>query len=207
MNNVISITEARKMLPGIIKSLKASPDSVFRITVDDEVVALHLNSGLSLYSSLHGTPLRPIFAASTAIRLYSPSCVGAPGLKTESRLAYHKETRYGREARMEHLINRIRFFHFISGVLLNQQADPICGHCKAFANTVRWTREGISSEEAGSASGKLPAEVLRLLSEAQRRMAGIVVSEDTVGQKKAGNCKMPEGVCFVKIAKSILERL
>ncbi len=39
MKNVISITEARKGLPGIIKSLKASPDSVFRITVHDEVVA------------------------------------------------------------------------------------------------------------------------------------------------------------------------
>lgn len=39
MKNVISITEARKRLPGIIKSLKISPDSVFRITVHDEVVA------------------------------------------------------------------------------------------------------------------------------------------------------------------------
>jgi hypothetical protein len=108
---------------------------------------------------------------------------------------------------MENLINRIRFLHFMSGVLVNQQADPVCGHCKAFANTVRWTREGISSEEASRASEKLTAEILRLLSEAQRRTAGIVVPEDTVGQKKTGNCRMPEGVCFVKIAKSILERL
>jgi hypothetical protein len=108
---------------------------------------------------------------------------------------------------MEHLINRIRFFHFIAGVLLNQQTDPICGHCKAFANTVRWTREGISSQEAGRASENLSDEVLRLLSESHRRVAGILVPEDTVGQKKAGNCKMPEGVCFVKIPKSILERL
>lgn len=39
MKNVISITEARKKLPGIIKSLKASPDTVYQITVHDEVVA------------------------------------------------------------------------------------------------------------------------------------------------------------------------
>jgi hypothetical protein len=39
MKNVISITEARKRLPGIIKSLKDSPDAVYRITVHDEVVA------------------------------------------------------------------------------------------------------------------------------------------------------------------------
>ncbi len=39
MKNVLSITEARKRLPGIIKALKASPDTVYQITVHDEVVA------------------------------------------------------------------------------------------------------------------------------------------------------------------------
>lgn len=39
MKTVISITEARKRLPGIIKSLKESPDSVYQITVHDEIVA------------------------------------------------------------------------------------------------------------------------------------------------------------------------
>ncbi len=39
MKNVISITEARKKLPSIIKSFKASPDAVYQITVHDEVVA------------------------------------------------------------------------------------------------------------------------------------------------------------------------
>ncbi len=39
MKNVLSITEARKMLPGIIKSLKKSPDTVYQITVHNEIVA------------------------------------------------------------------------------------------------------------------------------------------------------------------------
>ncbi len=39
MTNVISISEARKRLPGIIKSLKTSPDTVYQITVHGEVVA------------------------------------------------------------------------------------------------------------------------------------------------------------------------
>lgn len=39
MKNVISITEARKKLPSIIKSLKDSPDTVYQVTVRDEVVA------------------------------------------------------------------------------------------------------------------------------------------------------------------------
>lgn len=39
MKTVLSITEARKRLPAIIKSLKNSPDNVYHITVHDEVVA------------------------------------------------------------------------------------------------------------------------------------------------------------------------
>ena len=39
MKNVIFITEARKNLPSIVKSLKNSPDTVYQITVHDEIVA------------------------------------------------------------------------------------------------------------------------------------------------------------------------
>ncbi|MBI5101652.1 MAG: hypothetical protein HZB33_07465 [Nitrospirae bacterium] len=39
MKTVISISDARKQLPTIIKSLKNSPDAVYQITVHDEVVA------------------------------------------------------------------------------------------------------------------------------------------------------------------------
>jgi hypothetical protein len=39
MKTIISISEARKRLPGIIKSLRTAPDTVFQVTVHDEVVA------------------------------------------------------------------------------------------------------------------------------------------------------------------------
>lgn len=39
MKTVISISEARKQLPGIIKKLRQSPDTVYQVTVHDEVVA------------------------------------------------------------------------------------------------------------------------------------------------------------------------
>jgi hypothetical protein len=39
MKTVISISEARKRLPGIIKTLRTSPDTVYQVTVRDEVVA------------------------------------------------------------------------------------------------------------------------------------------------------------------------
>jgi hypothetical protein len=39
MKTIISISEARKKLPSIVKSLKSSPDTVYQITVRNEVVA------------------------------------------------------------------------------------------------------------------------------------------------------------------------
>jgi hypothetical protein len=39
MKTVISISEARKQLPGIIKKLRESPDTVYQVTVHDEIVA------------------------------------------------------------------------------------------------------------------------------------------------------------------------
>jgi antitoxin (DNA-binding transcriptional repressor) of toxin-antitoxin stability system len=39
MKTVISISEARKQLPGIIQKLRQSPDTVYQVTVHGEVVA------------------------------------------------------------------------------------------------------------------------------------------------------------------------
>ncbi len=39
MKTVISISDARKQLPGIIKKLRESPDTVYQLTVHSEVVA------------------------------------------------------------------------------------------------------------------------------------------------------------------------
>lgn len=39
MKTVISISKARKKLPSIIKALRDSPDTVYQVTVHDEVVA------------------------------------------------------------------------------------------------------------------------------------------------------------------------
>ena len=110
---------------------------------------------------------------------------------------------------MADFINQIRFCHFISGVLYNQQSDPLCCNCKAFVNTVKKMRDALSELNSICVknAGDIPAETFHILEEAQARTDLITISEDAVGQKKAGKCRMPEGVCFVKISKSILEKL
>lgn len=110
---------------------------------------------------------------------------------------------------MAELINEIRYYHFISGVLTHQQADPLCSKCKAFANTVEKMKAAISELESvhGEKMHTLPPDLLSMLEDARDRIERMKPPLDAVGQKKAGNCRMPEGVCFIKLPKAILDKI
>ena len=110
---------------------------------------------------------------------------------------------------MPELINQIRFYNFISGVLYQQQSDPLCSRCKAFANTAKKMKEDLSELQSVNAERMhiLPGEMLHILEEAQKRVLQIKIFEEAVGQKKAGNCRLPEGVCFVKLSKAVLDKI
>jgi len=110
---------------------------------------------------------------------------------------------------MAELINQIRFYHFISGVLYQQQSDPVCSNCKAFVNTAKRMKENVSDLENVHV-GKmhtLPMEMRHILEEAKDRIGRIKTFEDAVGQKKAGNCRLPEGICFIKLSKAIQDKI
>jgi len=110
---------------------------------------------------------------------------------------------------MSKLINEIRFYNFMSGVLYQQQTDPLCRDCKAFENTITRMKEGLS-ELVGLLAGKtepFAPEILSLTAEAHIRLESLRIPVDATGQKKAGRCKMPEGVCFIKISKAVRDRI
>jgi hypothetical protein len=107
---------------------------------------------------------------------------------------------------MQQLIDRIRFYHYIAGVLENQANDPLCSKCKACANTVKAMKEGLE-ELKGSKNESLPPEVIRMFEHAGTVINSIQRPENTEGQKKAGNCKMPKGVCFVKSSTALLKEI
>jgi hypothetical protein len=110
---------------------------------------------------------------------------------------------------MSKIANEIRFYGFISGVLRQQQTDPICRECKAFGNTAVRMKEAMAQLEAGLAgqTGTVSPEILSLLAAARVRLDSIKIAEGAVGQKKAGRCKMPEGICLVKLSKALQERM
>lgn len=98
------------------------------------------------------------------------------------------------------IANQVRGFRFLLGVLRHQQDDPFCGRCSAFANTLQAARDRFSrlqSQEA-VAPGSLPADLDDLLRDAREGLAAVSAHEQPSGQKKAGNCRLPQGVCFIK---------
>lgn len=106
-------------------------------------------------------------------------------------------------------VNRVRGYYYLSGVLMNQKRDPFCHKCKALVNTTMAARQGLADleqEERAEIEG-LPAELQRLIADAQTALSSIALPDNAVGQKKAGNCRLPEGVCFVKSARALLQSL
>ena len=107
------------------------------------------------------------------------------------------------------MVTRPRYWHFIAGVLANQQHDPFCSICKAFTNSVREVR-GVVDEFMHAQASELPGlleEVSIMLADIKMMLADLHPVPDAVGQKKAGNCKLPQGVCFVKSSKVLLESI
>jgi hypothetical protein len=107
------------------------------------------------------------------------------------------------------LLNHLRAYHYLAGVLASQQHDLFCGQCSAWNNTLNNVREALTQFEAehGAELRDLSPEALSLLTGTRSRLAGLVNAANPAGQKKAGNCKLPEGVCFVKASRAILEKV
>ena len=107
------------------------------------------------------------------------------------------------------LFNQVRAYHYVVGVLANQQQDPFCPMCSAWNNTLNNTREALDTFEAEHAArlSDLSPQATALLKETRGRLAGLVNAANPAGQKKAGNCKLPEGVCLVKYSRTLLEKV
>ncbi len=53
----------------------------------------------------------------------------------------------------------------------------------------------------------LSKELSDLFSRVYDQFASIQHSDDPIGQKKAGNCKLPGGVCLTKVAIALYETM
>lgn len=99
----------------------------------------------------------------------------------------------------------LRYYHFIAGMLANQQHDPLCSICKAFSNSVQEVLRDVKVYMLTNADElrALPEENSLMLADIKMMLADLHPLAEAAGRKKAGNCKLPQGVCFVKSSKAI----
>jgi hypothetical protein len=107
------------------------------------------------------------------------------------------------------IMNQARGYAYLYGVLKNQQADPSCRSCNSFINTLTVARENLAKFEAQHAGEikNLPGGFSHLFADAKSGIASMKQPENPAGQKKTGNCKLPEGVCFTKSSLAILQKM
>jgi hypothetical protein len=107
------------------------------------------------------------------------------------------------------IMNQARGYAYLFGVLKNQQKDPLCCSCNAFIKTLTAVRESLAGLDNQYAEdiGKLPREFFQLFTDAKGGIMQMKQPENPVSQKKAGNCGLPEGVCFTKTSLTILQKI
>ena len=106
-------------------------------------------------------------------------------------------------------VNQVRGYHFLLGIFRSQQRDPFCSVCSAFANTLVAARENLAAlgtEHAGALSVLSP-DLGAMLAETRAGLALVPDPPNPSGQKKAGNCKLPQGVCFVKASFALIQQI
>jgi len=107
------------------------------------------------------------------------------------------------------LMNQVRGYHFLLGVFRNQQKDPYCSVCSAFANTLKATRENFAAFESvhNEALKALTPEFGGMLAGTRAGLSALQSPPDPSGQKKAGNCKLPQGMCFIKASFAFVQQI
>lgn len=107
------------------------------------------------------------------------------------------------------IMNQARGYAYLFGMLRNQQADAFCRSCNSFLTTLAAARENIVRFDAqhGEEIRNLPEPFSRLYADAKSGISMMQQPEQPLRQKKEGNCKLPEGVCFTKSALALLQRI
>lgn len=88
--------------------------------------------------------------------------------------------------RNERIVNQLRAFHYLSGVLKNQQDDPLCGKCLALEKVSNITMDNFLKCESDCRSkGEYFSEELHgLFRRIYDQLSAIQHPDELIGQKK-----------------------
>ncbi len=103
--------------------------------------------------------------------------------------------------------NSLRGLSFVFGVLSYLESDPVCRNCSYFDESIDIAKDNFLSLEKSINGKHMSGEMRRMLSGIYSVLAGLNVPDNPKEQKKADNCKLPNGVCLAKSALAVYGRI
>ncbi len=107
------------------------------------------------------------------------------------------------------ITDQIRGFCLMSTMLENRVSDPYCSACNSFNAALTEAKDMIKKFESQNKAdiGALIDDFPVIFMEAKKLIASIEPSNSAIGQKKAGNCTLPDGICYSKMSLSTVKKI
>ncbi|MGB9761695.1 MAG: hypothetical protein ACP5KO_07895 [Caldimicrobium sp.] len=105
------------------------------------------------------------------------------------------------------LINKIRAFYFISGVLKLQQTDPRCSVCKSRKEVAEEILVKFKIFKENTDFETVPEIFKNKIKDTEDILNKIKLPENPIPQRKVGGCHFPDKECLVKECYEIFEDL
>ncbi|GEM_PF-1194475 len=105
------------------------------------------------------------------------------------------------------IINKIRAFYFMAGVLKLQQTDPRCSVCKSRKEVAEELIEEFNEFKEITDFEAVPEIFKNKLKDIEDILSQIKLPEKPIPQRKVGDCHFPDKECLVKECFEIFEDL
>lgn len=103
------------------------------------------------------------------------------------------------------VLNKIRAFYFIAGVLKHQEEDPRCAVCKSRKEVAEEVMEIFQGLKKEIGVEEVPEIFKSKFEKTEAILSSLKLPEKPIPQRKEGNCHFPDKECLVKEAFEIFE--
>lgn len=103
------------------------------------------------------------------------------------------------------IINKIRAFYYMSGVLKNQEGDPRCSVCKSRKETAEELQELFNEFKKGLSASEVPEQFQSKVEKIEETLNELKLPANPIPQRKVGGCHFPDKECIVKESFDIFE--
>ncbi|MFN3567312.1 MAG: hypothetical protein ACK4UR_00175, partial [Caldimicrobium sp.] len=105
------------------------------------------------------------------------------------------------------IINQVRAFYFMAGILKHQEEDPRCAVCKSRKKVAEDLREEFERFKQEVSLEEIPELFRGKVEKIQSILDSIKLPAEPIPQRKVGACHFPDEECLIKEAYEIVEEV